>query len=87
MEVLIRFFNLHIVFFVLVCNLLVRFCVFVYFLVDVDLCCLNYLVMGLDLALVVVVLLVVKREKGGFMVKAKTMLLCLLTFIDRYLLL
>ena len=43
--------------------------------------------MGLDLALVVVALLVVKREKGGFMVKAKTMLLCLLIFIDHYLLL
>ena len=76
-----------IVFIVLVCVLLIRFCVFVYCLVDVDLYCLKYLVMGLYLALVVVVLLVVRREKGGFMVKAKTMLLCLLTFIDRYLLL
>ena len=76
MEVLIRFFNLLIVFFVLVCILLIRFCIFVYFLVDADLCCLKYLVMGLDLVLVVVVLLVVKKEKGGFMVKAKTMLLC-----------
>ena len=39
--------------------------------------------MGLDIALVVEVLLEVKREKEGFMVNAKTMLLRRLTFIDR----
>ena len=71
-----RCFNLLIIFFVVVCILLIRFCVFVYCLVDVDLCCMKYLVMGLELAFVVVVLLVVKIERGGFMVKAKTMLLC-----------
>ena len=42
--------------------------------------------MGLDVALVGEVLLVVKSEKEGFMVNAKTMLLNVLIFIDRYLL-
>ena len=42
--------------------------------------------MGLDVVLVVEVLLLVKSEKGGFMVNAKTMLLNVLVFIDRYLL-
>ena len=69
-----RFFNL--IFFVVVCILLIRFCVFVYYLVDVDLCCMKYLVMGLELDFVVLVLLVVKIEREGFMLKAKTMLLC-----------
>ena len=71
-----HFLNLLIVFFVLVCISLIVFCVFVYCLVDVDLCCMKYLVMGLELAFVVVVLLVVKIERGGFMGKAKNMLLC-----------
>ena len=70
-----HFLNLLIVCFIEVCILLIIFCVFVYCLVDVDLCCMKYLVMGLELAFVVVVLLVVKIERGGFMVKAKTMLL------------
>ena len=32
--------------------------------------------MGLEVTFVVVVLLVVERESGGFIVKAKTMLVC-----------
>ena len=41
--------------------------------------------MGLGLALVGEVLLVVKREKEGFMVNAKAILLNVLVVIDRYL--
>ena len=66
-----RCFNLLIIFFVVVCILLIRFCVFVYFLVDVDLCCLKYLVMVLDSALIVLVLLVVKREKRASWLRLK----------------
>ena len=41
MGVLIRFLNLSIVCFVVVCILLIRFVVFEDFLVDVDVCCLK----------------------------------------------
>ena len=41
MEVLIRFLNLSIVFFVVVCILLIRFVIFEDCLVDVDVCCLT----------------------------------------------